>query len=70
MHFDFHVFASTLFSSVFVVPALITVGVTIGAMVMGIVLGFAGAFALLSGCAAVRFVAGLYVGIFRGVPAL
>jgi polar amino acid transport system permease protein len=70
VHFDYHVFLATLFSSAFLAPALTTFGVTVGAMVMGIVLGFAGAFASMSRWAPVRGVARVYVGLFRGVPAL
>ena len=70
MHFDVHVFLATLFSSVFFLPVVITVGVTVGAMGMGLVLGFLGAFALMSRWAFVRVIARLYVAIFRGVPAL
>ena len=70
MHFDVHVFLATLFSSVFFLPVVITVGVTVGAMLMGIVLGFVGAFALMSRWSVVRWIARIYVAIFRGVPAL
>ncbi|HXE48713.1 MAG TPA: amino acid ABC transporter permease [Ramlibacter sp.] len=63
-------FFATLFSSVFILPAITTFGVTVGAMVMGIVLGFVGALAALSRWAVVRMVAQAYVGLFRGVPAL
>jgi len=70
LHFDFHTFVATLFSSVFLAPALTTFGVTVAAMAIGIVLGFAGALAALSRWAIVRGAARLYVGLFRGVPAL
>src|SRR5438477_3092264 len=70
MHFDVNVFLGTLFSSLFIVPALTTFGVTVAAMAIGIVLGFLGALAALSRWAPLRGLARFYVGIFRGVPVL
>jgi polar amino acid transport system permease protein len=70
MHFDLQVFLRTLFSSVFVLPAITTLGVTIASMILGIVLGLAGALAALSRWAALRGLARAYVGLFRGVPVL
>jgi len=70
MHFDFHAFLAALLSNVFIMPAITTLGVTIGAMAMGTVLGFAGALASLARWAPLRAAARLYVGLFRGVPAL
>jgi His/Glu/Gln/Arg/opine family amino acid ABC transporter permease subunit len=70
MHFDVHVFLETLFSRVFLLPVLTTLGVTLAAMAIGITLGFAGALGALSRFAPLRAAVGLYVGVFRGVPAL
>ena len=70
MHFDLQVFFGTLFSSVFIFPAITTLGVTIGSMMIGVVLGFCGAFAAMSRWALLRALARMYVGLFRGVPVL
>jgi polar amino acid transport system permease protein len=70
MHFDLQVFLGTLLSSVFVWPAITTLGVTVASMILGIVLGFLGALAAVSRWAPLRGIARLYVGVFRGVPVL
>jgi His/Glu/Gln/Arg/opine family amino acid ABC transporter permease subunit len=70
VHFDLDVFISTLLSSVFLVPVLTTFGVTVAAMAIGILLGFGGALAAMSRWAMLRGAARIYVGVFRGVPAL
>ena len=70
MVFDGKTFLDTLFSSIFFVPALITMGVTLAAMAMAIALGFLGALAALSRLAALRWLVQAYLGFFRGVPVL
>ena len=70
MNFDLHVFLNTLFSRVFLYPALTTLGVTLAAMALGISLGFFGALASLSRFGVLRNLMRLYVGFFRGVPVL
>jgi polar amino acid transport system permease protein len=70
MHFDLQVFQGTLFSSVFLLPALTTLLVTLAAMALGIGVGFLGALGALSRWAPLRGLARLYVGLFRGVPVL
>jgi polar amino acid transport system permease protein len=70
MSFDLQVFLDTLFSRLFLLPALITLSVTLAAMTLGMVLGFFGALAVLSRFTPVRALVRLYVGFFRGVPVL
>ncbi len=70
MHFDLSVFLATLFSSVFILPAVTTLGVTLAAMALGVTLGFVGALAGMSRWSWLRGLARLYVGLFRGVPVL
>lgn len=70
MHFDVQVFLGTLFSSVFLLPALTTLLVTLAAMALGIAVGFFGALGALSRWAPLRGIARFYVGLFRGIPVL
>ena len=70
MVFDSKTFLDTLFSSVFIIPALTTLGITIVAMLLAILLGFGGALAALSRHAALRWLVQGYLGFFRGVPVL
>jgi His/Glu/Gln/Arg/opine family amino acid ABC transporter permease subunit len=70
MVFDSKAFLDTLFSGVFFVPALTTMGVTFVAMALAMLLGFGGALAALSRFAALRWLATGYLGFFRGVPVL
>jgi His/Glu/Gln/Arg/opine family amino acid ABC transporter permease subunit len=70
MVFDSSAFFETLFSSTFIVPALMTLGITFVAMALAILLGFGGALAALSRYRALRWLAQGYLGFFRGVPVL
>lgn len=70
MVFDSKAFLDALFSDIFFVPALTTLGVTFIAMAAAAMLGFAGALAALSRFAALRWLVQGYLGFFRGVPVL
>jgi polar amino acid transport system permease protein len=70
MVFDSNAFFETLFSSTFIIPALMTLGITFVAMALAILLGFGGALAALSRYRALRWLAQGYLGFFRGVPVL
>src|SRR5579863_7101810 len=70
MVFDSRAFFDALFSSIFIVPALTTLGITLVAMVLAILLGFGGALAALSRYRALRWLVQAYLGFFRGVPVL
>src|SRR5215469_9497580 len=70
MIFDSKAFSDTLFSSVFFMPAITTLGVTFIAMAGAMILGFGGALAALSRFAALRWLVQGYLGFFRGVPVL
>jgi His/Glu/Gln/Arg/opine family amino acid ABC transporter permease subunit len=70
MVFDNSAFFETLFSTTFIVPALMTLGITFVAMALAILLGFGGALAALSRHRALRWLAQSYLGFFRGVPVL
>jgi His/Glu/Gln/Arg/opine family amino acid ABC transporter permease subunit len=70
MVFDSSAFFETLFSTTFIVPALMTLGITFVAMALAILLGFGGALAALSRHRALRWLAQSYLGFFRGVPVL
>jgi polar amino acid transport system permease protein len=70
MVFDSQAFFHTLFSSIFLVPAITTLGITLIAMMLAIMLGFGGALAALSRFAALRWMVQGYLGFFRGVPVL
>lgn len=70
MVFDSSAFFETLFSSTFIVPALMTLGITFVAMALAIILGFGGALAALSRYRGLRWLAQGYLGFFRGVPVL
>ena len=70
MTFDVTAFLDTLFSRVFFLPALTTLGITMVSMLFAILLGFAGALAAGSRFAALRWTVQAYLGIFRGVPVL
>jgi His/Glu/Gln/Arg/opine family amino acid ABC transporter permease subunit len=70
MIFDSRAFFDTLFSSIFIVPALTTLGITLVSMVLAILLGFGGALAALSRYRALRWLVQAYLGFFRGVPVL
>src|SRR5579863_2488299 len=70
MVFDSRAFFDALFSSIFIVPALTTLGITLVAMVLAILLGFGGALAALSRYRALRGLVQIYLGFFRGVPVL
>ncbi len=63
-------FFDTLFSSIFIVPALTTLGITLVSMALAILLGFGGALAALSRYRALRWLVQAYLGFFRGVPVL
>ena len=70
MVFDSKAFFDTLFSSMFIVPALTTLGITLVAMALAMLLGFGGALAALSRYRALRWLVQGYLGFFRGVPVL
>ena len=70
MVFDGKAFLDTLFSGIFIVPALTTLGITLVAMALAILLGFGGALAALSRYRVLRWLAQAYLGFFRGVPVL
>ena len=70
MIFDIQAFKDALFSDVFFMPALVTLGVTFIAMAGAMILGFGGALAALSRFAALRWLVQGYLGFFRGVPVL
>ena len=70
MVFDSKAFFDTLFSSIFIVPALTTLGITLVAMALAMLLGFGGALAALSRYRALRWLVQGYLGFFRGVPVL
>ena len=70
MVFDSKAFFDTLFSSIFIVPALTTLGITVVAMALAMLLGFGGALAALSRYRALRWLVQGYLGFFRGVPVL
>jgi len=70
MVFDSQAFFDTLFSSIFITPALTTMGITLVAMALAMLLGFGGALAALSRYAALRWLVQGYLGFFRGVPVL
>jgi len=70
MNFDLNVVLTTLFSTVFLMPALTTIGVTFAAMVIAIAVGFLGALAAGSRFPALRMVVQFYLMVFRGVPIL
>lgn len=70
MIFDVTAFFDTLFSRIFFLPMLTTLGVTLVAMMFAILLGFMGALAAGSRFAALRWAVQGYLGIFRGVPIL
>ena len=70
MNFDLAVFRDALFSSVFLLPVLTTLGVTLAAMLLGIIVGFVGAVSALSRFGWLRAAVRLYLGLFRGVPVL
>lgn len=70
MVFDSKAFFDTLFSSIFIVPALTTLVITLVAMALAMLLGFGGALAALSRYRALRWLVQGYLGFFRGVPVL
>jgi len=70
MVFDSKAFLDALFSNVFFLPAVTTLGVTFIAMAGAMILGFGGALAALSRFAALRWLVQGYLGFFRGVPVL
>lgn len=70
MVFDSKAFFDTLFSSIFIIPALTTLGITLVSMALAIFLGFGGALAALSRYPALRWLVQAYLGFFRGVPVL
>jgi polar amino acid transport system permease protein len=70
MIFDIHAFKDALFSDVFLLPAVTTLGITFIAMAGAMILGFGGALAALSRFAALRWLVQTYLGFFRGVPVL
>ena len=70
MIFDVKAFSDALFSSIFFMPALTTLGVTFVAMAGAMMLGFGGALAALSRFPALRWLVQAYLGFFRGVPVL
>ena len=70
MIFDSKAFFDVLFSTMFIMPALTTLGITLAAMALAIILGFGGAMAALSGVRPLRWLAHCYLGFFRGVPVL
>ena len=70
MVFDSKAFFDTLFSSIFIVPALTTLAITLVAMALAMLLGFGGALAALSRYRALRWLVQGYLGFFRGVPVL
>jgi polar amino acid transport system permease protein len=70
MVFDSKAFFDTLFSSIFIVPALTTLGITLVAMALAMLLGFGGALTALSRYRALRWLVQGYLGFFRGVPVL
>ncbi len=70
MIFDIQAFKDALFSDIFFMPALVTLGVTFIAMAGAMMLGFGGALAALSRFAALRWLVQSYLGFFRGVPVL
>lgn len=70
MTFDVTAFFDTLFSRIFFLPVLTTLGVTLVAMMFAILLGFIGAIAADSRFASLRWAVQAYLGIFRGVPVL
>lgn len=70
MKFDATVFFDTLFSNVFIMPAVTTLGVTLAAMVIGIIIGL---FCALLSDSRFRFLrSGVrgYLFVFRGTPVL
>ena len=70
MIFDSKAFFDTLFSNIFFVPAITTMGVTFIAMAGAMILGFGGALAALSRFPVLRWLVQAYLGFFRGVPVL
>lgn len=70
MVFDSKAFADALFSDIFFLPAVTTLGVTFVAMAGAMILGFGGALAALSRFSALRWLVQGYLGFFRGVPVL
>ena len=70
MIFDSKAFFDALFSDVFFLPAVTTLGVTFIAMALAMLLGFGGALAALSRFRALRWLVQAYLGFFRGVPVL
>jgi len=70
MNFDLDVVLTTLFSTVFLMPALTTIGVTFAAMGIAMVIGFVGALAAGSRYSALRMAVHFYLTVFRGVPIL
>jgi len=70
MIFDSKAFFDTLFSNIFFVPAITTMGVTFIAMAGAMILGFCGALAALSRFPVLRWLVQAYLGFFRGVPVL
>ncbi len=70
MNFDMDVVLTTLFSTVFLMPALTTIVVTFAAMGIAIVIGFLAALAADSRFTAFRVTVQVYLTVFRGVPIL
>jgi polar amino acid transport system permease protein len=70
MIFDSNAFLDALFSDIFFMPAITTLGVTFIAMAGAMILGFGGALAALSRFAGLRWLVQGYLGFFRGVPVL
>ena len=68
--FDVSTFWRNLFSTEFVLPALVTLGVTLAAMALGVAVGFFAALAAISRFAALRWIVRGYLVVFRGVPVL
>lgn len=58
------------FSDILLAGALMTVGLALAALALGLALGFLGAAAKLSHIAPLRWLAGLYTTVVRGVPEL
>jgi polar amino acid transport system permease protein len=70
MVFDGKAFADALFSDIFFLPAVTTLGITFVAMAGAMILGFGGALAALSRFSTLRWLVQAYLGFFRGVPVL
>lgn len=70
MSFDGSYFLSLLFSTQFLQPVLIVIGVSLTSMVIGVAVGTAGGVALTSGLPVLPRVARTYVTTVRGIPVL